>query len=78
MSGYAQSPNDICENCQCPRWRHKSPTNGSSGHCRRCGSVKCRQFKRQPREKVIRAALNRYYMGGGPLFDLRVGKKDRT
>lgn len=48
----AAGPNDICVNCGCPRWRHhitnidKTSSKKRYGHCNRCGSLKCRQFKR--------------------------------
>ena len=46
---YQASPNDICANCGCPRWRHNLYVNAKHGnrsaHCKKCGCAKCKQFR---------------------------------
>jgi len=43
--------NDICQNCGCPRWRHHMIRAGKDNflrysRCNKCGSAKCKQFRR--------------------------------
>src|SRR6266581_1432394 len=48
------TPNDVCCNCGCARWKHNQysrPVIGKrTGHCRRCGSLRCCQFRRNPKK----------------------------
>lgn len=63
--GYRDStPNDICVNCGCPRWRHKLITYyykkkiKKLGHCTKCGSLKCKQFRRHRNDQRPNNRIN--------------------